>query len=66
MDQTSGDWVKVEGQVPSDGASGGRGLLSSAVYSLNRLSNALGLTAADEDDEEYRQRVMKSESDHEL
>ena len=57
MDQSSSDWQLVEGHVPSDR----RGVVSSVVYSMNRLSNALGLTALDEDDSEYKQRVMRSE-----
>ena len=56
MDKLSGDWQLVEGHVPSDSSSGG--LLGTAV---NRLSNALGLTTPDEDDSEYRKRVLKSE-----
>ena len=59
MDQSSGDCQLVEGHIPSDRS--GRGVVSSVVYSMNRLSNALGLTALDEDDSEYKQRVMRSE-----
>ena len=62
MDQSSGDWQLMEGHIPS--GRNGRGVLSSVVYSMNRLSNALGLTALDEDDSEYKQRVMRSEGNN--
>ena len=45
------DWEVVEG----------RGLRGRVLYSLTRLSSALGLTSVDEDDAEYKQRVIGSE-----
>ena len=48
----------VREEVPADTRSSGA--VGRAVYSLSRLSNTLGLTAADEDDSEYILRVMKS------
>lgn len=58
LERSSDGWQLVEGQVPSD--SSGRRFLRGVVYSMTRLSAALGLTAGDEDDSQYKQRVMRS------
>ena len=58
LDRSSDGWLLVEGQSPSD--SSGRRFLRGVVYSLSRLSTALGLTGGDEDDSQYKQRVMRS------
>ena len=49
------DWEMIDGRVPSD--TSGRGLL----YTVGRLASVMGLTSVDEDDEEYKQRVVGSE-----